>query len=312
MCAHSGPGLVTMLRPSAKVLLTIEILVCFGPVLLLLVVGVTFAPIQLVVATRDPLNWHSALTVVGQVTCGLIGTGTLAYVVGKLFAGEGSISRPMLVCIGIALGALAVSPLLSGSPLGWILIGLLPLAASTHIVFLARRMLFSSWRDGLVKAAVATTVALSFQAVLNLDPSRASDSDLRGQIALWEQRAPNEYMYTVQLSGYPDGWQKSREALMPKRITVQGGTVVAARYLWDTGVQKAGDPAPMQDLWTIDRAFAELLAAEQQGWEIKVRSNDRWGFIEQAHAFPKSDASLSGWSLEIRDFSVISQAAEGP
>ena len=299
-----------MPRPSAKALLAIELLVCFGPVLRLLLVGVAIVPIQFFVATTDPLNWHSAWGGVGQVTGGLIGTVALAYVASRLFADQGSINRPTWVCIGIALGASAVSPLLSGSPLGWIFIGLLPLAASAHIVFLARHMLFSSWRDFLIKTAVATTVALAFLAVFSLDPSRASGSDLRAQIAIWEQRAPEEYAYTVQLIGYPDGWQKSREALMPKRITVQGGTVIAASYLWDTGAQKAGDPAPMADLWTIDRAFAELLAAEQQGWEIKVRSNDRWGFIEQAHVVPKSDGSLSGWSVEIRDFSVASPTVE--
>lgn len=299
-----------MLRPSTKILLTIEVVICFAPVVLLLVVGASLAPFQVHVATTSPLDWRAAVTVLGLVTCGLIGFSTLAYVLGKLFSGHTSMSRPTLVCIGAALGALALMPLLLGGTLRWKLVGLLPLGASVHVLFLARRMLISSWRDALRKAAVAMAIVLPLLAAPLLDPSRASGSTIREQQALWKQRAPEWYAFTVQLSGNPSGSSRSPEVMMPKRIRVEGGKVISASYVLDGGDHhKAGDPARMDNLWTIDRAFTELLAVEELGGEVKVRLNERWGFVEEARA-SINDGASTVWSVEVRDFSVTSPPSD--
>jgi hypothetical protein len=301
-----------MLRASTKILLTIEVVVCFAPIVLLLVVGVALTPMQSPVAIAEPLDWRSAVSVIGQVACGLIGFATLIYVLGKLFSGHGSISRPTLVCIGAALGALALVPLLLANSVGWKLVGLLPLAVAAHILFLARRMLFSSWRDGIRKAAVAAAVALPLLVIPLLDPSSGSGSTIREHQARWTQGDPERYEYTIQLSGYPSEWRTLAEVLTPKRIQVEHGNVTSARYLWDGGDHhKAGDPAPMEDLWTIDRVFTELLAVEERGGEVNATFNERWHFVEEARA-TMIDGSNTGWGVEVRDFSAGASAVEAP
>jgi hypothetical protein len=296
--------LAVVLPPSTKKLLAIEVFVAFTPLVLLLVMGLVITPVQVSVSLADPLHWSSALEGVGMVACGLVGMATLAYVLAKLFSGKGSISKPTLVWTGTAIGAMPLTVFVFSSTPGWPLVGLVPLAVSAHILFLARRMLFSSWRDGVMKAVVAVTIALSLFALSNFDHSEASDTALREQVAHWKERAPENYVFTIQLSGYPDGVLKSRDVLIPKRIVVQGGKVISASYVSDDGQHKAGDPARMDNLWTIDHAFRELQAAEERGWSVKLTSNERWGFIEKAHAIPKDETPLAGWTLEVREFSA--------
>ncbi len=301
-----APRIPAMLRPATKVLLTIEVVICFAPVALMLLLGLVVAPVQIVQAVDDPLNWRSAISIIGEVACGVIGLATLVLVLGKLFLGRTTINNPMLVCIGAALGALPLLPAFGAGVGALRLAGLLPLAVSAHILFLARRMLFSPWRDGLKRAVMAAVVALSMLAVPLLDPSRASNSRIREQQAIWSQRAPERYEFTVQLSG-----DAPVEALIPKRIWVEHGKVTSTKYVWDDENHRAGDPAPMEDLWTIDRAFTELLKAEAQGWNVRVRFNKDSGFVEKAEAI-KNDGTNTVWVLENRDFSVTTAAAREP
>jgi hypothetical protein len=305
------PNNVSMLQPTKKSLI-VELVVCFGPLIPLLVLGLLVAPVQLMmVGTAPSPNWLDAVIGLGQVACGLIGLASLAYVVSKLFEGHGSISRPTLVCIGTAIGALAVTPMLLSSSLGWTLVGLLPLIASLHILFLARRMLFSSWRDATKKAVLAIAVVLPLATIPMLDPARTSGSTLLQQRELWKRAAPERYAYTVQLSGYPTGWRKPAKVLTPMRMTVEHGQVTSAIYLWDGGSHhKAGDTAPKDSLWTIERAFGELLAAEDEGWIVHTRFNDTWGYVENAYVKPRDEEPLSGWGLEVRDFQVEVPALE--
>ena len=305
------PNLVSMLQPSKKGLI-VELVVCFGPLIPLLVVGLLFAPVQLMMVETAPSpNWLDAVIPLGQVACGLIGFASLVYVVRKLFEGHGAISRPTLVCVGTALGALAVSPMLLSGSLVWTVVGLLPLIASLHILFLARRMLFSSWRDAMKKAVLAIAVVLPLATIPTFDPARTSSSTLRQQRALWEQVAPERYVYTVQLSGYPTGWRKPAKVLTPMRMTVEDGQVTSAIYLWDGGSHhKAGDTVPKDSLWTIEHAFGELLAAEEDGWIVHARFNEKWEYVENAHVKPRDKEPLSGWGLEVRDFQVEVPALE--
>jgi hypothetical protein len=178
-------------------------------------------------------------------------------------------------------------------------------------LFLARRMLFSSWRDATKKAVLAIAVVLPLATIPMLDPARTSVSTLRQQRELWKRAAPERYAYTVQLSGYPTGWRKPAKVLTPMRMTVEHGQVTSAIYLWDGGSHhKAGDTAPKDSLWTIERAFGELLAAGDEGWIVHTRFNETWGFVENAYVKPRDEEPLSGWGLEVRDFQVEVPALE--
>jgi hypothetical protein len=293
-----------VLRLTTKVLLSIEVVVCFAPVLLLLLLGVLLVPFQLFAVNHEPLIWRGPATVIASVACGGIGLLTLLFVLGKLFFGRKPVESPTLVCTGVALGALPIIPMaMFGDPWGWKLVGALPLAASAHILFLARGMLFSSWRHASRSVAVATVVVLLLRAMSTLDPFHASDSAIREQRARWEEAAPGRYEFTVQLSGW-----LAPEDLNPKRITVENGEVISASYAWEAPGHKAGDPAPMENLWTIERAFAQLLAAEEQGASVSARFDLRWGFVERA--FVEAEEARSGWELEITDFEVPSEARE--
>ena len=47
-----------MLRNSTKILLSIEVVVCFAPVVLLLLLGALLVPFQFVVVNHEPLMWR--------------------------------------------------------------------------------------------------------------------------------------------------------------------------------------------------------------------------------------------------------------
>jgi hypothetical protein len=290
---------MTAMARLSRVLLTVEVIVCFAPMLLLLVVGALLIPMQIVGIGYEPLIWRGPATLIGSVVCGVIGLWALLLVLSNLFLGRNSINRPGFICTGIAVGALPIVPIaLFGDSSPWRFVGALPLAATAHILFLGRRMIFPSWRDGVRSVAVATTVALLLLLPLALNPFGTRGNTLRDQKTLWENAAPSRYEFTVQLSGWLEP-----EALHSKRVVVENGDVISASYLWNFSDHSAGDPAPVEDLWTIDRAFDELLAAKERGWSVSTRFDERWGFVERA--FVDTDEAASGWDLEIRDFRVI-------
>ena len=170
------------------------------------------------------------------------------------------------------------------------------LAATLHILFLSRRMLFASSRDAVRSIAIATAVAASLPILLAVNPFGSTENDLVEQRNLWPESQPMGYQYTIQLSG----WQHP-EALYPKRISENNRKVSSATYLWTGRNRNAGDPAPIDDtLWTIDRAFDELIAEKRRGLKVRVVYDDRWGFVKEARV--DGDESQSGWSIEIRDF----------
>lgn len=292
------------MRVATKVLLGIEVVVCFAPVALLLLVGALLVPFQFVAVNHEPLAWRGSASLIASVACGAVGLLTLVFVLGKLFFGRKPVASPWLICTGVALGALPIVPIaVFGDTWAWKLVGALPLTASAHILFLGRGMLIRSWRHAARSVAGAAAVVLSLRAFSTLDPFYASNTAIREQRARWEQMAPDRYEFTIQLSGW-----LTPEDLIPKRITVENGEVVSARYVWDAVGHEAGDPAPMEALWTIERAFAQLLAAEEQGASVSARFDLRWGFVERA--FVETEGARSDWDLEIRDFNVPSEAAE--
>jgi len=292
------------MRWTTKTLLCLEVVVCFAPVVVLLLLGVLLVPMQFVAINHEPLMWRGSASLLASIACGGIGLVTLVFMLGSIFFRRKPLASPWLICTGVAIGALPIVPMaVYGDPWGWKLVGALPLLATAHILYLGRAMLFPSWRHALRSAATAIALVLLLRAVGTLDPFYVSDRALRVQLAQWEESAPERYEYTVRLSG----WLRP-EDLNPKHIVVENGEVVSAVYVQDGPGRKPGDPAPLDDLWTIERAFREFLAAKEAGGTVAARFDLRWGFAERA--FVEIEGESAGWDIEVSEFNVLREAAD--
>jgi hypothetical protein len=145
---------VIEVRVSYKVLLVLEVLVCFTPMTLLWLTGAVLSPFLLLPylaeSRVEPFFWQGPAMFLGFVGCGLFGLITLFYVLAKLFGKHRPVARPALVLAGAALGVLPILPF-ALLPDGWEKIWvLMPIASTAHILYLSRRMLFPrSAREGL-------------------------------------------------------------------------------------------------------------------------------------------------------------------
>ena len=141
------------MRTPYKVLLLLEVLVCFTPVTLLWLTGALLSAFMLgpyLAEPFEPGSWQGALLLFGFVGCGLCGLVTLFYVLGKLFAKQRPVTRPALVLTGAALGVLPILPFVVIPETWEKLWVLMPIASTAHILYLSRRMLFPrSAREGL-------------------------------------------------------------------------------------------------------------------------------------------------------------------
>lgn len=140
------------LSTTGKFLLAVEVIVCFAPVTIIWAIGFLISPNLIAAIAHDPINWQFSAFFLGAVACGLVGLGTLLFILNKLYRKTSRIEQPALVCTGIALGALpivvfALSAGMSVEPLG--IIYLLPLIATAHILYLSRKMLFPSLWAGV-------------------------------------------------------------------------------------------------------------------------------------------------------------------
>jgi hypothetical protein len=124
-----------------KALVIVEVLLCFGPATLLLLLGVTVAPMQvyyLFTAPRAALP--GALYVIGWVVAGFVGLGALAYVLRHLFA-DTPIKRPIVVFAALLVALAALVPYAIYSDTVAIrLMTVFPFAGAAHILYLSRRL----------------------------------------------------------------------------------------------------------------------------------------------------------------------------
>jgi len=99
-CRHGVSALLPQKRLSwaAKVLLVTEVIVCFGPALLVLSLAAFLVPVQFVALNSDAMSAEGPLLVLTSVVAGAIGVGTLLYVLTKLLRGE-SVARPLPVLV---------------------------------------------------------------------------------------------------------------------------------------------------------------------------------------------------------------------
>ena len=144
------------MRDPARSLFILEILICFLPLSLLLLVGVVMFPGELMRLFQRPPEWNGSFGFVVSVMCGLIGLWTLYRVVSALLDGKQTIERPERALCGVALGALPLIiqlvSTLSFEGEGrtrwgeFIALVCLPLLATTHVLYLGRHLFIASFR----------------------------------------------------------------------------------------------------------------------------------------------------------------------
>jgi hypothetical protein len=138
-----------------RALLCVEVLICFGPVLLLLLLGLMASPIWIATVAGESIApdasaWDGAWPL-AAVTCGVLGLWSMVRLLRLLMAESLTGHNPTtwaLLCAG--LGGLLLFSVVAGplpvalDPEAWLaltLYFLLPVACAGHLVFLARKKL---------------------------------------------------------------------------------------------------------------------------------------------------------------------------
>lgn len=289
-----------MLSRPQKIWLLIEVLICFGPMAIFLMLGITLVPIQFDALHRQPLLWEGPASVIGSVFCGMVGLVTLIYFLGLLFTSGSRPSRPTLVCLGVALGLLPVITFtISSDMIGLRILSLLPIAASLHILYLSRHRLFSSRRQMIRSIAFGAAIAAVLPILFTFDWYGVSQEDLELYETSWSKLEPQAYEYSIQVSRWV-----SADNLRMKRVVIKNGEIISAINLLNVGDKKARDPAPTGSAWSIGEVFAELLAAKRDGMQVRLIVDDQWGFVQRAFVEPETQGSV--WEVEVRDFRALS------
>jgi hypothetical protein len=128
----------------AKAALLLEVVLCFGPASLLLLLGLVLLPGQIYfLATGEAEAFSGALQVMLLVLAGICGLVALCRTLSWLLFESRSSLRPqmtlVLMCIGIAPVLLYV---FTGGGIFWWAGGALPLVGAVHVAYLARKYLF--------------------------------------------------------------------------------------------------------------------------------------------------------------------------
>ena len=128
------------MRANLKVLLILELFVCFAPAVVMLLLGLIFLPVSFVMGPRFG-NLGGLAMIVG----GLSGTVGISVVVAALMSGKRPRLSTRVILVLAAMGFASLLPLVIGSAdsFRWRLFGLLPIAASVHVIYLARSLLFT-------------------------------------------------------------------------------------------------------------------------------------------------------------------------
>jgi hypothetical protein len=133
---------LTVLRAVFRTLLLIEVVVCFGPMTVMLLVGALLVPIQVIALFIEPLLWEGPAEVIGMVLSGSVGLMTLLFLLDKLFDEMATVKRPWLVLAGAVIGMIPLVEPLTSPTVAWQILAAMPIAAGLHVLFLSRRLLF--------------------------------------------------------------------------------------------------------------------------------------------------------------------------
>jgi hypothetical protein len=125
----------------AKAFLLLELTICFAPVAILLFLGMFIIPMGLIFGPTLELGNLAALA---MVVAGALGMHALLTVVSALMSGKRPKLSPRLILIFAAIGCVPLLPIVIGrvDSSWWRLVGLLPLLAGAHVIYLARAHLF--------------------------------------------------------------------------------------------------------------------------------------------------------------------------
>jgi hypothetical protein len=298
--AVAAPTLPTLISPWMKRALVAEAVICFGPVALLLLIGVSLVPLQIWALRAEPLLSEGPVQVILLVIAGFTGLGALFLVLRKLL-GDGTIKRPIPMLAAVLLGAAPLLPIAMGDSTLMRVVALLPLVATVHILFLSRHLFWplvkpsaTPWRSSgiwMVVPMLLVGLGLVVQPHNNL-----SRDDLDERRAAWLEARPPAYSYHLQF----EGWQAD-DLLYPRRIDVRGNQVIAATFEFTRGPDDTYPyPPPAASALTMDNVFDELIKAQAQGAKVRARFNERWGYVERARV--ESAKPDSGWGVAVKGF----------
>ena len=125
-----------------KIILLLETIACFGPITLLLILGVIGTPFVVLASVDQNQNWLFWLS----VPLGLIGLYGAFQLIIKVLDPDINISSPKKLRLMLVSGILAIAIHLSFNyrvGLFYILIVLLPLFATAHFTYMARGYVFN-------------------------------------------------------------------------------------------------------------------------------------------------------------------------
>ena len=280
-----------------KALLLIEALVCFSPAAVILLIGAFMVPFQLAMLRAEPLLTGGPVYLISSVLAGFVGLGTLAYVLRSVLRGV-PIQLPIPVLGGVLVGLLPLWAIIAGDSTGLRIVAILPIVGTAHILFVSRRLLapltVSLVKAPLANAALLLPMLLVAFCVTLWSESKLSRETLMQKRDAWLHQKPAAYSYELQISG----WRGALWMLNPRHIQVRGDSVTSASYVG--GPIPESYPAAARDAWTMDTVFAELLHAQEGGSRVRVRFDERWGYVQRA-IIDSDDVDLS-WELTSRNF----------
>jgi hypothetical protein len=137
------------MRAALKRLLILEVVICFGPLILWWGMGLIFFGVQIVGLFHD-FNEVApgALLVFALVAAGAIGLMALLEVLRSIFNPSASLMNPKVTLLFAGIGLAPVVWIVGGVPwVPWMLIGLVPMVATIHMVYRGRHYLFPHYRN---------------------------------------------------------------------------------------------------------------------------------------------------------------------
>jgi hypothetical protein len=130
-----------------RTLLLVEVVLCFTPMVLILLLGALFLPFRLMASLSDTPpegTLLDKLDTLGFVLAGFAGLVALSQMLGYLSNPGAKRMRPWLVLTFIIAATVAVLDVaLSTAHVFWNIIGGMALLCTAHLVFLTRTYLFS-------------------------------------------------------------------------------------------------------------------------------------------------------------------------
>ena len=136
----------------ARTLIVVEVMICFGPMSLVLLLGLVIAPMQLqFLFTLEGEGRLGSLILLASVGAGMAGLVALTNVLLWILGPSSTFLGRRWTWLGILLGILPISMYAFGpvDSIGWRVAGVLPLVCTLHLSYLARAFLFSGQKAGV-------------------------------------------------------------------------------------------------------------------------------------------------------------------